>query len=85
MGSGWRLSRLGNKSGQATWFYGDFGSISSNTFSPNGTSAFIANAVGIAFKFSKADTRSTRTERTQNDNTECRIQQIAEFTWKAAR
>ena len=77
MGSGWRLNRLGNKSGRATWFYGDLGSISNNTFSANGTSAFIANAVGIAFKFSKADTRETRTERKQNDSTECRIQRVA--------
>ena len=78
MSTGWRLSRLGNKSGHATWFYGDLGSISSNTFSPNGTSAFIANAVGIAFKFSKADTRSTRDlSRKQNTSTECRIQKMA--------
>ena len=77
MGSGWRLNRLGNKSARATWFYGDLGSISNNTFGANGTSAFIANAVGIAFKFSKADTRATRTERKQNDNTECRIQRVA--------
>ena len=78
MGSGWRLSRLGNKTGRATWFYGDLGSISNNTFSANGTSAFIANAVGIAFKFSKADTRTTRDlERKQNTSTECRIQRVA--------
>ena len=76
-GSGWRLSRLGNKTGHATWFYGDLGSISSGVFSPNGTSAFIANAVGIAFKFSKADTRTTRTTRKQNTQTECRIQKVA--------
>ena len=76
-GSGWRLSRLGNKTGHATWFYGDLGSISSGVFSPNGTSAFIANAIGIAFKFSKADTRTTRTTRKQNTQTECRIQKVA--------
>ena len=60
MSSGWRLDRLGNKSARATWFYGDLGSIGGGVFDPNGTSAFIANAVGIAFKFSKADTRTTR-------------------------
>ena len=76
-GSGWRLSRLGNKTGHATWFYGDLGSIGGGVFDPNGTSAFIANAVGLAFKFSKADTRSTRTERKQNTQTECRIQKMA--------
>ena len=77
MSSGWRLDRLGNKSARATWFYGDLGSIGGGVFDPNGTSAFIANAVGIAFKFSKADTRVTRTERKQNDATECRIQRVA--------
>lgn len=78
MSSGWRLDRLGNRSARATWFYGDLGSIGSGVFSPNGTSAFIANAVGIAFKFSKADTRVTRAEtRKQNDLTECRIQRVA--------
>jgi len=78
MGSGWRLNRLGNKSGRKTFFYGDFNSISSGVFSPTGTSAFIANAVGIAFKFSKADTRSTRDlTRKQNTKTECRIQKVA--------
>ena len=77
MSSGWRLNRLGNKSARNTFFYGDLDSISNGVFSANGTSAFIANAVGIAFKFSKADTRNTRTERKQNDATECRIQQVA--------
>ena len=77
MSSGWRLSRLGNKSGHSTFFYGDLGSIGGGVFDPNGTSAFVANAVGLAFKFSKADTRSTRTTRKQNTNTECRIQQVA--------
>ena len=78
MSTGWRLNRLGNKSGHSTFFYGDLGSIGGGVFDPNGTSAFIANAVGIAFKFSKADTRNTRTEtRKQNTNTECRIQQVA--------
>ena len=79
MGSGWRLNRLGNKSARATWFYGDLGSISNGVFSATGTSAFIANAVGIAFKFSKADTRNTREDlsRKQNDATECRIQRVA--------
>lgn len=77
MSSGWRVNRLGNKSARNTFFYGDLNSISSNVFSSTGTSAFIANAVGIAFKFSKADTRTTREERKQNDATECRIQQVA--------
>ena len=75
MSSGWRLNRLGKKSGHSTYFYGDLGSISSGVFSPNGTSAFIANAIGIAFKFSKADCRSTKGS--NNTNTECRIQQMA--------
>ena len=69
------MNRLGKKTGRSTYFYGDLGSISSGNFSNNGTSAFIANAVGIAFKFSKADTRSTRGS--NNTQTECRIQQVA--------
>ena len=78
MNSGWRVNRLGKKSGHSTFFYGDLNSISSGVYSPNGTSAFISNAVGIAFKFSKADTRSTReSSRKQNTDTECRIQQVA--------
>ena len=77
--SGWKVNRLGNKSEYNTFFYGDHGNImgSSNMFADNGTSAFIANAVGIAFKFSKEDTRNTRTERKQNTSTECRIQRVA--------
>ena len=76
--SGWRINRLGNKSARNTFFYGDLDSIGGGTFDDNGTSAFISNAIGIAFKFSKADTRNTRdTTRKQNTNTECRIHKVA--------
>ena len=77
--TGFKVNRLGNKSERNTFFYGDHGAIqgSTNTFADDGTGAFIPHAVGIAFKFSKEDTRNTRTERKQNNSTECRIQQVA--------
>jgi len=71
--SGMRLSRLGKKSERQSFFLGDFGNISSDSFSNNGQAAFIPNVVGVAFKFSKADTGSNG----NNSKTECRIQQVA--------
>jgi len=73
-GSGMRLSRLGKKSERQSFFLGDFSNInSSGYYSGNGTGAFIPNVVGVAFKFSVADTGSNG----NNSKTECRIQQVA--------
>lgn len=78
MSSGWRMNRLGNKSARVSYFYGDLDNINNGFYRGDGCSAFIPHAVGIAFKFSKADTRTTRAEtRKQNDGTECRIIRVA--------
>ncbi len=74
----WWWKRRGDEVGRAVGLEWGVGSIHNKACRAYRTGAFSANAVGIAFKFSKADTRSTRAEtRKQNDGTECRIQRVA--------
>ena len=73
--SGLVLNRLGKKSGRQSFFFGPLDAIVGGEFINTGNSAFISNAVGIAFKFSKKDARGTRSN--NSTSTECRIQQVA--------
>ena len=71
--SGMRLSRLGKRSGRQTFFLGDLSHINSNSYyHSDGVGTFMPNVVGVAFKFSKADTGSYG----NNSQTECRIQHV---------
>lgn len=73
MSSGMRLSRLGKRTGRQTFFLGDLVHLNSNGYyHGDGVGTFIPNVVGVAFKFSKADTGSHG----NNSLTECRIQHV---------
>ena len=71
--SGMRLSRVGKRTGRQTFFLGDLAHLNSNgSYHGDGMGTFMPNVVGVAFKFSKADTGSYG----NNTRTECRIQHV---------